>query len=555
MENLNSNDQSKQQNFRNSLLLKDQDNSILKKTEQQYLNELDKLHSKEKFEKTEALARKFLKDYNNSPNGYNFLGLSQFGQKKNKEAIESFQKAFTLKNDGIFLNNLGLVHIENSEHNLALEIFIKASEFNSQNIQIKMNLASAYEKNNDLENAYILRKQIVDLDIYNVETLFKLYGMPNAKNIDIKNFIEKFKILQKKSPDDLKIIETLITLLKKNNLFQDALPLAYKALEIDPSNDQRHSDLALILTKLNQVPIAKNHVAKAIKINPQDGKHWLTLGWIEHQYGKMYHAIECYKKAILYLDDKHKGWPLNNIGNAYIRTGEIELARKSYLDAQKYTSEYEIIQNYMCNLSYMSEDLKTIFDEHRRYTKEFDDITKYTFLEHQKKKVNNKIRIGYVSPNFKMHSVSYFFNQLLAHHDKDEFEIILYSNLVGPPDDITNHLRSNASMWRDIRSLNDKEIISLIQKDNINILVDLIGNFAGGKSTVFAFKPAPIQVSYLGYVTTTGLKSMDYRFTTLEADPNKDEDKYYSEKLIRLPNTFLCYTGTNVYSANNPPCV
>ena len=262
-----------------------------------------------------------------------------------------------------------------------------------------------------------------------------------------------------------------------------------------------------------------------------------------------------YKKSITYLDDDEKGWPLNNIANAYVRIGENKLAYEYYMESQKFTNKYDIYQNYMCNLTYITDDLKKIYDEHRKYTKIFDDKSNHTFLEKQKSKVNGKIRVGYFSPDFRVHSVAYFFNQLLVHHNKDKFDIVLYSNMSGRPDEITTHFKSTATLWREVQDLNDEQIINLIQKDNINILVDLIGNFAGGKSKIFARKPAPIQVNYLGYVTTTGLKSMDYRFTTFEADPNKNEDKFYTEKLIRLPNTFLCYTGTNVYSVNNPPFI
>ena len=529
--------------------------NYLKKTEQEYLKELNNLNSNKKFIETEILAKQFIKNYKQSPNAYNFLGLAEFGQKKFKDALKSFKKANAIKNDGGILNNIGLIYVNNNENSLALETFKKASKLNPNDINIKMNLASIYERVGDLNNSYKIRINVLEIDERNHETMYKILGMKNITDDDVKLFIEKMLRLHSQFSEDLKLTENIMKALKKLGMHHKALPFALKALELDPLNDNRYEDIAHILTKTNDIPLAKEYVISAIKLNPTNGNHYWSLGWIEQHYGKIFHAIALYKKALNYLEDKKKGMPLNNLGNAYLRIGEVELAFNHYVESQKYTKDYEIIQNYMCNLSYISEDLKTIFDEHKKHTKQLNDISKYSFLECQKNKTNNKIRIGYLSPDFRIHSVAFFFNQLLTFHNNDEFEIILYSNMTGSGDDITNQFKSKANGWRDIKRLDDDQVISLIQNDKINILVDLIGHFSGGRPKVFARKPAPIQVSYLGYVTTTGLKAMDYRFTTHEADPNNNEDIYYTEKLIRLPNTFLCYTGTNAYSVKNPPCI
>jgi predicted O-linked N-acetylglucosamine transferase (SPINDLY family) len=136
--------------------------------------------------------------------------------------------------------------------------------------------------------------------------------------------------------------------------------------------------------------------------------------------------------------------------------------------------------------------------------------------------------------------VAYFFEPLLKSHDREKFEIFCYSD-VKSSDSVTERLEHEADCWRAIAWKKDGAVIKQIEADNIDILVDLAGHTAGNRLPVFARKPAPIQVSWLGYPNTTGLESIDYRFTDAVADPFGRDDDYYSEELYRLPGCFLCY--------------
>lgn len=165
-----------------------------------------------------------------------------------------------------------------------------------------------------------------------------------------------------------------------------------------------------------------------------------------------------------------------------------------------------------------------------------------------------KIKVGYVSPDFRIHSVSQFFKPLLLAHNRDEFEIYCYSN-VARPDSITTYIKSISDHWRNILGVNDKDVVQLIKKDEINILVDLSGHTANNRLKVFTHKPAPVQVTWLGYPNTTGLSTMDYRFTDSIADP-PGSDHLYTEKLIRLKDGFLCYSGDeSIKASTSPPCL
>jgi predicted O-linked N-acetylglucosamine transferase (SPINDLY family) len=151
-----------------------------------------------------------------------------------------------------------------------------------------------------------------------------------------------------------------------------------------------------------------------------------------------------------------------------------------------------------------------------------------------------RIKIGYVSPDFREHSVSYFFLPFLKYHNRDSFEIFCYS-AVRREDKLTNRIKELSDHWCSIAWRRDAAVADQIRRDGIDILVDLAGHTAGNRLPVFARKPAPVQVTWLGYPNTTGMPVIDYRLTDEIADPQGEADQYHSETLIRLPDGFLCY--------------
>jgi predicted O-linked N-acetylglucosamine transferase (SPINDLY family) len=150
------------------------------------------------------------------------------------------------------------------------------------------------------------------------------------------------------------------------------------------------------------------------------------------------------------------------------------------------------------------------------------------------------LRIGYVSPDFRDHADSFFTVPLLSNHDHGRFEIFCYSQ-VAHPDALTERQRGYADIWRDIAGLSDQQVADLVRGDRIDVLVDLKVHTADNRLLVFARKPAPVQVTWLGYPGTTGLSAMDYRLTDPYLDPPGLFDACYAEESLRLPDTFWCY--------------
>ncbi|MBE0614762.1 MAG: glycosyltransferase [Burkholderiales bacterium] len=151
-----------------------------------------------------------------------------------------------------------------------------------------------------------------------------------------------------------------------------------------------------------------------------------------------------------------------------------------------------------------------------------------------------QLRIGYVSADFRDHAASSFLEPILAAHDRAGFETYCYSSTEAT-DTVTDRLRATVSCWRDVRWQDDAALATLIRADRIDILVDLSGHTNGNRLAAFARKPAPVQVTYLGYPATTGMSAMDYRISDARLDPPGAADGYYTEKLLRLPHSLWCF--------------
>jgi predicted O-linked N-acetylglucosamine transferase (SPINDLY family) len=151
-----------------------------------------------------------------------------------------------------------------------------------------------------------------------------------------------------------------------------------------------------------------------------------------------------------------------------------------------------------------------------------------------------RIRVGYLSPNFSRHSVGYFAEPVIRHHDRSHYEIYCY-HTHQLSDETTERIRGLADGWRHIADADDDAVEQMIRNDCIDILMDLAGHSKGNRLGVFAKKPAPIQMTWLGYPDTTGLDAVDYRITDRVADPEPDAAQWHTERLLRIEDVFLCY--------------
>jgi protein O-GlcNAc transferase len=321
---------------------------------------------------------------------------------------------------------------------------------------------------------------------------------------------------------------------------EDAVKEYRHALRIDPNDAAVHNNLGNLLYTLGRSDEAAASFQESIRLNPNNAETHSNLGNVYLFYmGRLHDALACNQEALRLKPDLPQAHI--NLGSVYMVQGRLDEALASYQTALRYDPGNAAARsNLLYMLSYRADcDMAALFAEHVRWGKIHGRDPASIAPHANVPDANKRLRIGYVSADFRNHPVGIFIEQVLAHHDKDCFEIFCYSNH-GISDDLTERLRSYADHWRNVLAQPDEALAQRIRRDGIDILVDLAGHTGGNRLLTFALKPAPVQVTWMSYIATTGLKAIDYIIANRYIIPPQD-DCYYVERVVRLPHSFLCF--------------
>jgi len=301
-----------------------------------------------------------------------------------------------------------------------------------------------------------------------------------------------------------------------------------------------HSNMATLLFDLRRFGDSVVHGTAAVKLSPNLPEAHNNLGNALLETGRIDEAVHHYQQAVRLRPDYVGAW--NNVAGALKAQGKITEAIASYRAALKLNPGFfAAYSNLIAAMGYSAEVPHEALVEQAR---QFNEAVAASLLRARAfantPDPGRRLRIGYVSGDFRAHAVNYFFEPLIQHHRKEHFEFFAYSNIHGG-DEVSARLKSRFDHWRNIFALSDDAAADLIEADRIDILVDMSGHTAGNRILVFARKPAPVQVTWLGFITTTGVKAIDYRITDAYGDPPGMTEHFNTETLWRLPATFSCY--------------
>lgn len=313
------------------------------------------------------------------------------------------------------------------------------------------------------------------------------------------------------------------------------------ALALQPDNATIHNNLGNTLARIGRAEEAVSHYRHALRLRPDNAQIHNNLGNVLATLGRSREAIGHYERAIAIHPDSAEAH--GNLANALAACGHADEAFERFERALVLTPESEATHSNLLLVLNTSArfDAASVFAAHCRYAERFETPLKHLWPEHMNDRSPDRpLRIGYVSSDLRMHSVAWFIEPVLANHDRRQFQIYAYS-AHEVEDEVSQRLRSHVTQWRRLAGLSDEEVAMGIQEDRIDILVDLNGHTAMNRLLVFARKPAPVQVTWLGYPNTTGLAAMDYRLTDRFADPAGMTECYHTETLLRLPECFSCY--------------
>ena len=328
--------------------------------------------------------------------------------------------------------------------------------------------------------------------------------------------------------------------LQKQGQIDQGIVSYQQAIALRPNYPEAHNNLGNAWNEKGLIDQAIASYKQALVFKPNYPEALNNLGVVFADEGRIDQAIDCYRQA-LSLDPNFPSAHYN-LGNALKDTGQIDLAIACHRQALVLQPEsVGVHSNLLLTLLYHpGTDPHDLLVESQRWDQQHAEPLKRFILPHIKARDPNRpLRIGYVSPDFRDHPVGRYMLRLLAARDRRAFRVFGYAR-VPRPDGLTAELQAQADHWRSVVGLSDQEAAEVIRQDQIDILVDLAGHTAGDQLLIFAHKPAPVQINYMGYPATTGLSAMDYRFTDELADPPGLTDRFHSEKLIRLPKCAWC---------------
>jgi predicted O-linked N-acetylglucosamine transferase (SPINDLY family) len=390
---------------------------------------------------------------------------------------------------------------------------------------------------------------------------------------DAASAVESFRRACQLQPGFFESLYTLGAALSHLGRFDDALPCFEEAARLNPTSPFSHAGLGACLLRVGRNSDAIASLRRALELDPGAWHARFSLGDAYFAMRRFPEAIAAYEEVVRIKPDYAEAH--NNLGLACLKTNAVGRALGCYRRAAKLNGnlaeahhnvanvlsfaaqhdealEYfraalairpdfeHAHSNMLLMLNYFIDDPQRLYQEHIGWAELHTANTPRRKPLTSDRDPVRVLRVGYVSSDFYTHPVSSFFEPLLAAHHGAAVETFCYSD-VAWPDETTERLRSLAHRWHDISALGNDAVADLVESDRIDILVDLAGHTGGKRLKLFARKPAPIQISYLGYPNTTGLKEMDYRFTDEWADPPGEPDRYHAEKLWRLNGGFLCY--------------
>lgn len=463
-------------------------------------------------------------------------------QKKNYEFSQHYLKKILQINpiDATAYNNIGIVMQEKGEIDEAIICYKKAIKLNQNLADPYNNLGLALKKKcqNEESVAYFQKALVINQNFadahYNLGNAFR-----EANQLDQSIFHYK-KALQI-NPISADTYYHLGDALREKNYLDEAAYCYQKSLMLNPNITAAYDNLGIIFMKKGQLDEALKHYRRAIELDPDYYSAYNNLGITLQLKGQLDEAILCFQTVLKLNPDSAEAY--DNLGNILQEKGRLDEAEVLYkraieLDPHNLSYAKDLLFQMLYNPRY---DAYAIFYEHLKFAKQFAEPLSSSVLPHTNERIpSRKLKIGYISPDFRMHSVGFFIEPVLASHNTKKFKIFVYSD-VSQPDEVTKRITGYSEKWRDIVDMSDKEVAELIRKDQIDILIDLSGHTAHNRMLVFARKPAPIQVSWIGYPATTGLSTIDYKIVDSYTDPPGMTDQFYTEKLVRLPDSFLCY--------------
>jgi protein O-GlcNAc transferase len=431
--------------------------------------------------------------------------LNLFSLEKFKDAENEVKKQILkYPNSSVLFNILGAIFAGKNDLDEAIKNYEKSIKINNNYFQAYNNLGIAFHKSKKIDKAIINYQKAIDIN---------------------KNFAESYNNLGNAFVD------------LKNP--KESLEYFEKAIKLKSDYAEAYNGLGNAYIKLGDKESSLKNYKKAIAIRPDYTEVYNNIGSLLNEMSRFDESLFYFKKSIQINPSYEKSY--NNLGNLLSNLGQFDEATEAYLKALKLKPDYAIAHsNLLLNLIYKPNfDINFYLSQAKKFRTNCKTIKKNININYKYDIKPEKLRIGFISADFGNHPGGYFTLNLLKELKNKNLELISYPT-IERRDEFSHHFKPLFSKWSLIEQKDDEEVIKEITNDKIHILIDAQGHSAKNRLPIFIYKPAPIQITWLGQ-GSTGIPEIDYFVGSEHLNP-KNEDSHYVEKIYRLPEISQCFT-------------
>lgn len=485
----------------------------------------------------------------NPKNAVICLNLAQmyYEQKRFSEAIDCYQNTIKIEPDNAVPHMvLGVIYKETGQLAQAELHYRKALELNQEYVEAYSNLGILLKETGRNQEAEDVYRKALNLQPDFVPAHNNL-GMLLKSNGNLTEAEEHYRKALSVDPFNAVSYNNLGVTLKEQGKFLESEAYCRKSIECRPNYADAYNNLGLALDSQGRFDEAVEAFEKALECNPNDASVLSNFSVTLITQGQLDKAETSLKKALqiaptfinLYI----------NLGITFLAQGRPQAAEEICLKALEIEPECLSAKgNLLFAMNYSANHtVDECFAQAREYNAMVNRLVNGSFAIWQTDSAPQRLRVGIVSADMRQHAVAYFLENVIKHLSPDIIELIAYT-ADGREDEVTARLKPYFSVWKSLVGLDDQAAAQLIYDDGVHVLIDLSGHSAGNRLPVFAKKPAPVQVSWLGYFATTGLDAMDYFIADEVGVPVHNQNQFV-EKIQYLPSTRLCFSVPDVQVA------
>jgi protein O-GlcNAc transferase len=440
-------------------------------------------------------------------------------------------------------NCLGIALGEHGQKSEAEAAFRRALECDSGFVEAACNLATLLIETARLEAAESVLHDAnrADPEFLGARLMLARLMVRRGR---IPEAIGEYRAAAALKANDAGLRSVLGGILAEHGHFEEAEVELRRAVELDPQCASAHSNLGSLLTDTHRSAEAEVELRRALELDEKLYFAAHNLSVLLRNSRRLDEAEQAARRALAVAPNFLAARV--GLGNVLLAKNSGDISEALHCFEQALENDPNCLtahSNLAYTLTFNRDDGREILEECERLANHFEaPYLKKDALYRNSRSRRQRLRVGYVSPDFRVHCQSLFTTPLLKGHDHAAVEVFCYSS-TEKPDAVTKELAGYSDVWRDVHALDDDQLALQIADDEIDILVDLTMHMSKGRPLLFARRAAPVQVAWLAYPGTTGSRAIGYRLTDpwIDPPPPIGDDSRYSEKSIRLPDTFWCY--------------